>query len=80
VALADRLGLDGSLAQAAAVEEGLERLGDEQRDAVVAGALLVGADDVVRRDRVHPYRLAGASVRVVTAGSLARHRPQPWPR
>jgi hypothetical protein len=48
MALADGLDLDLATAQRMRVEEGRERLEDEQRLALVGLALGVGADDVVR--------------------------------
>ena len=54
VAVADGRHLDVAGAQAVCVEEGLERLEDEQGLALVGLALGVGADDVVRgRLRAH---------------------------
>ena len=50
MALADRLDLDLAAAEAVLVEEGRERLEDEQRLALVGLALGVGADDVVGGD------------------------------
>ena len=54
MAVADGRHLDVAGAQVMGVEEGLERLEDEQRLALVGLALGVGADDVVRgRLRAH---------------------------
>ena len=50
MALADRLHLDVAGAELMGVQEGHERLEDEQRLALVGLALGVGADDVVRGD------------------------------